>query len=679
MEYLPLWLHSRTPGVSDIGAKLHGFDVARPNCARSIDSERGFSNPAFAWEEEGSLAVQSLVALKTDVAGARTAPAGGAPGTCCRSTAFRRVWIAVALSAISLVAVPVAAQDECFIDADGWDDVQRFRRCLSEVELDWWGAPSGNTILHRAAASTNNPTVVQLLLEAGADPNVRNDEGLTALHQGATNSNPVVISNLLSAGADPNAMDNDGYTALHYAAARSGNARAVTRLLGAGADPLVESNDGRTPLHSALRYAAEQGVVSELVEAGAAGNLTRLQLAAIHGDLEAVASLLTEGADANEADAYGWSPLHFAVPLAGPEVVSTLLEASADPNARTVGGASVLHLAATQAALTVVAALLEAGADPNVRDGALEAARTPLHLAALSGDDPSVVVALVAAGADPSIRDANGQRPVDFARENDAITGSDAYRRLLVYQPSALVAGRSTMGELESTDGVRWGGQYYDEWTYSAMAGQRVTVTMESREVIGRLLVLHDDGTLLAIDEGWAPNDDEEYHTEVTFQAATTGRYTILATSIFGSVGPYAIQVERPAGREVESAQAGSSMASQPRTSVPEGTLVLDRTFSGRLSSSDPVWDDDDGYYDRWMFSARAGQRLVVTMESGPVDTYLRILGRHGDILESDDDSGSETNSRIEFEAPYTGQYIVIATSYSSGETGSYRIRVGGR
>lgn len=57
--------HSRRSGVSDIGVKLYGFDVAKPNCVRSIDSERGFDSPPFAGQEEGSLAVQALAALKT--------------------------------------------------------------------------------------------------------------------------------------------------------------------------------------------------------------------------------------------------------------------------------------------------------------------------------------------------------------------------------------------------------------------------------------------------------------------------------------------------------------------------------------------------------------------------------------------------------------------------------------
>ena len=101
------------------------------------------------------------------------------------------------------------------------------------------------------------------------------------------------------------------------------------------------------------------------------------------------------------------------------------------------------------------------------------------------------------------------------------------------------------------------------------------------------------------------------------------------------------IRVERATAGIGASAQAGSSAASERSVPATEGTLVSRRTFSGSLSSSDAVWDDDS-YYDRWTFSARAGQRLVVTMESDDVDAYLRVVGRDGNTLESDDDSGSE-------------------------------------
>ena len=607
-----------------------------------------------------------LIGLRTDACDVKRSATRRSGKASHRLTGLRRVWIAIALLAISLVATPAAAQGDCDYP-DDWDDSGWFRRCIQEHRLDAWSP----FMLHTAASSTGNPAIVQLLLGAGADPNAVDDFGRTPLHTGAENSNPVVASHLVAAGADPNALDNEGETPLHRSARYNENERVVARLLAAGADPLVERNDGRTPLHSALRYDAVRGVISVLVQAGAAENLTPLQLAALQDDAWAVTSLLAEGADPNVVDAYGWTSLHYAVPLSASGVVSALLEAGADPNIRTVDGVTALHLAARQGTSAVVSDLLGGSADPNATAGEEEAAGTSLHFAARWNDDSSVVPALLDGGADAAARDENGRRPVDFARGNDAMIGSAAYPRLLVTRPTALVAGRAATGDLEATDGNGWGFGYYDEWTYSAVTGQRVVITMDSEDVDAYLVVLQDDGTEVASDD----DGGTDYNARVEFRARATEQYTILAASLFSeTTGRYVIRVERATAGTGASAQAGSSAAGERSVPATEGTLVSRRTFSGSLSSSDAVWNDDS-YYDRWTFSARAGQRLVVTMESDDVDAFLRVVGRDGSTLESDDDSGSGTNARVEFEAPYTGEYFVIATSYGSGDTGSYGVR----
>ena len=435
--------------------------------------------------------MQVLDNRKRDLPVCGAVAAGRAASSCGSAVGRRRAWIAVPLLATSLLATPAAAQDDCDAYPD-WDDIEWFRACLEQQgrDADW-----ATENLSGAAWFTDNPAIVQLLLRAGADPQAVNNEGLTPLHRGAVNGNPVVTAHLLAAGADPNALDNEGYTPLHHSAAGGASGRVIARLLAAGADPLAESNDGRTPLHSALRYAVVRDVISALVQGGGAANLTPLQLTALESDAVAVTSLLARGADPNLVDGYGWGPLHFAVPRAGPEVVSALLEAGADPNARTVDGLTALHLAARHRMSAVAADLLRAGADPNAEAGEEEAARTPLHTAAQWNDDPSTVLALLEGGSDAAKRDGNGVRAVDFARYNSSMTGSAAYPRLLVTQPTALVAGRTVTGNLQPGDEVGQYLGYYDEWSYSARAGQNVVITMDSEDVDAFLVVLRDDGT----------------------------------------------------------------------------------------------------------------------------------------------------------------------------------------
>ena len=349
---------------------------------------------------------------KPDLLGCGATAARRAAGNHGPPVGPRRAWNTLTMWAILVVAAPAAAQDDCDRTPD-WTDIAWFRNCIDEQgrEEDW----ATEKLLGGAARLTDNPAIIQVLLQAGADPQRVDDGGLTSLHHGARNSNPVITAHLLAAGADPNALDNEGYTPLHQAAAASGAGRVVARLLGAGADPQAESNDGRTPLHSALRYAAVRDVTSALVRGGGADHLTPLQLAALEGDAAAVTSLLAEEADPHVVDGYGWGSLHFAVPFAGPEVVSALLRAGTDANAQSLDGLTALHLAARHRTSAVVSDLLRAGADPNAAAGEEEAGGTPLHVAVRWNDDPSVVFALLEADADPNLSDGQEWTPLHFA------------------------------------------------------------------------------------------------------------------------------------------------------------------------------------------------------------------------------------------------------------------------
>ena len=71
-----------------------------------------------------------------------------------------------------------------------------------------------------------------------------------------------------------------------------------------------------------------------------------------------------------------------------------------------------------------VKAALSAGADPGAR---MEDGATPLHVAAFKNDNPSVIAALLAAGADPGARDDADKTPFDYAKDNEALKGTDAY------------------------------------------------------------------------------------------------------------------------------------------------------------------------------------------------------------------------------------------------------------
>lgn len=115
--------------------------------------------------------------------------------------------------------------------------------------------PDGFTPLHYAAFF-GHPDAAAALVGLGADVDVEaaNPTRVRPLHSAAASRNVEISRLLLDAGADPNHRQQQGFTALHSAALH-GDRELVELLLEAGADPGLPSDDGR----SAADFAAEGG------------------------------------------------------------------------------------------------------------------------------------------------------------------------------------------------------------------------------------------------------------------------------------------------------------------------------------------------------------------------------------------------------------------------------------
>ena len=127
----------------------------------------------------------------------------------------------------------------------------------------------------RGAIYRGDAVAVERLLRAGANPECKNPQGLTALMLAAAEGTESVIRTLVIAGADVNRVVTVSYPATSGATTlmaacneSSGSVAAVQTLLELGADPNATDSLGRTA-HDYAEISGYSDIVAYFVAIGA--------------------------------------------------------------------------------------------------------------------------------------------------------------------------------------------------------------------------------------------------------------------------------------------------------------------------------------------------------------------------------------------------------------------------
>jgi uncharacterized protein len=132
-------------------------------------------------------------------------------------------------------------------EAAAFGDIDRLTELLGD-ESSFVTSYSGDgfTALH-FAAFFGRPDAVAMLIERGAEVDALGRGWMTgtAMHSAVSRLHGDIVRLLLEAGANPNVRQSAGWTPLH-AAAMNGDLTSVELLLASGADPTASNEEGRS-------------------------------------------------------------------------------------------------------------------------------------------------------------------------------------------------------------------------------------------------------------------------------------------------------------------------------------------------------------------------------------------------------------------------------------------------
>ncbi|XP_069127505.1 ankyrin-3-like [Argopecten irradians] len=292
----------------------------------------------------------------------------------------------------------------------------------------------GNTALHLCTqpyqrAKPGCLSVMNLLLTAGANPNIPDNKGRCALHHVSTQYKPDTKL-FLSKAQNVNylLLDQEGNNFMHNLIANQTLEQSY--LIDILESQLISKSIWKTLLNGTNMcglspfgmyfdtFICTKDIVCKMIELGADVNLanrlgvTPLMKAATFS-LDVATALLKHGADPNAQDIYGRNAIHLGMNSA---IVVLLIEAGADINLCDKWGCSPLQQSIHSdqdlfADVDVQTTLAKHGSDINHQDmfGA-----TALHHSAYECSE--ITLSLLKMGANKRITDKSGRTPIEVAR-----------------------------------------------------------------------------------------------------------------------------------------------------------------------------------------------------------------------------------------------------------------------
>ena len=228
-----------------------------------------------------------------------------------------------------------------------------------------------NALMH--AAYQEHLSIVEMLIDAGAELDAVNDQGMTALMMSLGKyGNAEIAIKLIKAGSDVNRTDMKGWTPLAMAV-RNGHKAAVKELLKYKAVINNKNSDGWTPLMLTAAQGAGYTDIAEILLAGAPNKNevnknknTALMIAVENKHFKLAKLLVNKGANINISNEFGNTALSIASGNSDLSYTKLLVSKGANIEHANNQGDTPLLIAANNGNRSVIEYLVNKGASYNV-------------------------------------------------------------------------------------------------------------------------------------------------------------------------------------------------------------------------------------------------------------------------------------------------------------------------
>jgi hypothetical protein len=220
---------------------------------------------------------------------------------------------------------------------------------------------------------------------------------------------------------------------------------------------------------------------------------------------------------------------------------------------------------------------------------------------------------------------------------------------------------------------------FVDVYSFTAAAGQRVSVTMQATggsTLDSFLFLLSNDGftELARNDDGLTGGGDGNRSARIPAPDAGAGA----GFATLPAAGTYYILANTFGPNET----GNYSLTLAFDGTCPTQAVTGGQTVNGTLATSDCRLPFDGSFMDVYTFEGTAGQPFSATMTSGAFDAYLLLYDPQGFLVDENNNGGGGSNARIpdgggNITLPVSGTYRIYANAVAPDLVGGYTLTVG--